>query len=46
MRGSFSLDGISEFVRNLVGGKGAIPMKQELPEISSTDPWDGKDAEV
>ena len=46
LRGAFGMDGISEFIRDLVGGRGAVSMKQQLPEIITTEPWDGKDGEV
>ena len=46
LRGAFNMDGIGGFIRDLVGGRGAVPMKQEPPEIATTDPWDGKDGEV
>ncbi|KAJ8926879.1 hypothetical protein NQ314_020730 [Rhamnusium bicolor] len=45
LRGSFSKDGISEFLRDLSYGKGnTAPVKgQELPKINRIELWDGKD---
>ncbi|XP_018578009.1 protein disulfide-isomerase A6 homolog [Anoplophora glabripennis] len=45
LRGSFSKDGIYEFLRDLSYGKGnTAPVKgQELPKINTIQPWDGKD---
>lgn len=46
LRGSFSNDGINEFLRDLSYGKGnTAPVKgAQLPKIETRDPWDGKDA--
>lgn len=48
MRGSFSYEGISEFLRDLAYGKGSsAPIRgAEIPKINKVDGWDGKDAEV
>ena len=48
LTGSFSQDGINEFLRDLSYGKGRTsPVKgAKLPKISSIDPWDGKDGEL
>uniref|UniRef100_A0A915JGP5 Protein disulfide-isomerase A6 homolog n=1 Tax=Romanomermis culicivorax TaxID=13658 RepID=A0A915JGP5_ROMCU len=48
LKGSFSADGISEFLRALAYGKGStLPMKGSvLPKIKEVAPWDGKDAEL
>ncbi|UYV64187.1 PDIA6 [Cordylochernes scorpioides] len=48
LRGSFSYDGIKEFMREVAVGRGAsAPIKgAKLPTITATEPWDGKDAEV
>lgn len=48
LRGSFSKDGIYEFLRDLSYGKGnTAPVKgMELPKIQTVDPWDGKDGEL
>ncbi|XP_060537106.1 protein disulfide-isomerase A6 homolog [Cylas formicarius] len=48
LRGSFSKDGIYEFLRDLSYGKGnTAPVKgQEIPKIASIEPWDGKDGEL
>lgn len=45
LRGSFSKDGIYEFLRDLSYGKGnTAPVKgAKMPEIQTTTPWDGKD---
>lgn len=47
MRGSFSENGISSFLRDLSYGKGGTaPLKgAKLPKIYETEAWDGKDAE-
>ncbi|KAG7205800.1 hypothetical protein KM043_007745 [Ampulex compressa] len=48
LKGSFSYDGISEFLRDLSYGRGGTaPLKgAQLPIIVDTAPWDGKDAEL
>lgn len=48
LRGSFSNDGIYEFLRDLSYGKGnTAPVKGEsLPKINSIEPWNGKDGEL
>nr|XP_023011529.1 protein disulfide-isomerase A6 homolog [Leptinotarsa decemlineata] len=45
LRGSFSKDGIYEFLRDLSYGKGnTAPIKgTSLPKINTIEPWDGKD---
>ncbi|CAG9855345.1 unnamed protein product [Phyllotreta striolata] len=45
LRGSFSKDGIYEFLRDLSYGKGnTAPVKGEsLPKINKVESWDGKD---
>ena len=47
LKGSFSYDGIHEFLRDLSYGRGGTaPLKGAvLPQILTTDSWDGKDAE-
>ncbi|KAL0115983.1 hypothetical protein PUN28_011096 [Cardiocondyla obscurior] len=47
LKGSFSYDGINEFLRDLSYGRGGTaPLKgAQLPDIIETTPWDGKDAE-
>lgn len=48
LRGSFSRDGINEFLRDLSYGRGnTSPVKgQELPKIVKVEAWDGKDGEL
>ncbi|KRZ59282.1 Protein disulfide-isomerase A6 [Trichinella nativa] len=48
LRGSFSKDGITEFLRELSYGRGSTaPVKgAQLPAIVETSPWDGKDGEL
>ena len=47
LRGPFSEDGIAEYVRELVGGRGrTTPLKGDIPPIADTEPWDGKDGQV
>lgn len=48
LKGSFSYDGINEFLRDLSYGRGGTaPLKgAQLPEILETEPWDGKDGEL
>ncbi|XP_067123070.1 protein disulfide-isomerase A6 homolog [Centruroides vittatus] len=48
LRGSFSYDGINEFLREVSVGRGAsAPVKgAKLPKIHVTEPWDGKDGEL
>ncbi|XP_047738861.1 protein disulfide-isomerase A6 homolog [Hyalella azteca] len=45
LRGSFSSDGVNEFLRDISYGRGrTAPVKGgELPKISKSEPWDGKD---
>lgn len=45
LRGSFSEDGVNEFLRDISYGRGRTsPVKgAELPKIYKNDPWDGKD---
>lgn len=46
LKGSFSYDGINEFLRDLSYGRGGTaPLKGTLPVIVEIKPWDGKDAE-
>ncbi|KAL2725203.1 protein disulfide-isomerase A6 [Vespula squamosa] len=47
LKGSFSYDGINEFLRDLSYGRGGTaPLKgAQLPSILEITPWDGKDAE-
>lgn len=48
MKGSFSPEGITEFLRELSYGQGkSAPIKgAKMPEIAKTTPWDGKDMEL
>jgi len=48
LRGSFSKDGINEFLRDLSYGRGTTaPVKgASLPKISPSEAWDGKDGEL
>ncbi|XP_033207821.1 protein disulfide-isomerase A6 homolog [Belonocnema kinseyi] len=47
LKGSFSEEGINEFLRDLSYGRGSTaPLKgTQLPNIYETEAWDGKDAE-
>jgi len=46
-RGSFSSDGVGEFLRDLSYGRGSTaPLRgTSLPKISKADAWDGKDGQ-
>ncbi|XP_049873843.1 protein disulfide-isomerase A6 homolog [Pectinophora gossypiella] len=48
LRGSFSESGINEFLRDLSFGRGqTAPVKgAKMPEVSTTEAWDGKDGEL
>ncbi|XP_058825857.1 protein disulfide-isomerase A6 homolog [Topomyia yanbarensis] len=48
LRGSFSEEGINEFLRDLSFGRGhTAPVKgAELPKIHTIEPWDGKDGQL
>lgn len=48
LRGSFSNDGINEFLRDLSFGRGSTaPVKgASMPKIETIEPWDGKDGEL
>lgn len=48
LRGSFSKDGINEFLRDLSYGRGnTAPIRgAQLPKIYKTEPWNGKDGEL
>lgn len=48
LRGSFSQDGISEFLRDLLYGRGSsVAIRAEkLPTVVKTEPWDGKDGQL
>lgn len=48
LRGSFSYEGVNEFLRDLMYGRGSsAPIKgAKLPKVVDTESWDGKDGEV
>jgi len=48
LTGSFSYDGINEFLRDLSYGKGRTnPVRgAKMPAIVETEPWDGKDGQL
>lgn len=48
MRGSFSTEGITDFLKELSFGMGkSAPIKgAKMPQIDKTEPWDGKDMEL
>lgn len=48
LKGSFSYDGVNEFLRDLSYGKGGTaPLKGAgLPKVEKIDSWDGKDGQV
>lgn len=48
LRGSFSKDGIYEFLRDISFGRGqTAPVRgAELPKIYENQPWDGKDGQL
>jgi len=48
LTGSFSYDGINEFLRDLSYGKGRTsPVRgAKMPKIAKTEAWDGKDGEL
>jgi len=48
MRGSFSQDGVHEFLRDTMYGKSSTFAIQggKLPTVQTVSPWDGKDGEL
>lgn len=48
MHGSFSADGIRDFLYELGQGRSSstLSVMTSLPEIEDSKPWDGKDAPV
>lgn len=46
LRGAFSDEGLSEFIRNLIGQRGVTVEFDDLPSITDVEPWDGQDGEV
>ena len=45
MKGGFSDTGISEFITNLLIGKGGLETLRDDFKVKKVDKWDGKDAE-
>ena len=49
MRGSFSENGLNEFLRDTSYGRGSsasLPADSKLPKVVKSDAWDGKDGEL
>ena len=48
LRGSFSYEGIGEFLRDLLYGRGSsLPLRSnQLPMVIETEQWDGKDGQM
>jgi len=48
LRGSFSKQGVNEFLRDISYGRGRTsPVRgAQLPKVYKNDPWDGKDGEL
>lgn len=48
LRGAFSNDGIVEYIREMVGGRGRITKLRgdTLPSVATVEAWDGKDGQV
>lgn len=48
LRGSFSNDGINEFLRDIAYGRGqtSTVRGEKIPKIYKTDPWDGQDGQL
>lgn len=48
MKGSFSQDGINEFLRDISFGRGqTAPVRgAKKPTITTSTPWDGKDGQL
>lgn len=48
LKGSFSKDGINEFLRDISFGRGqTAPVKgASMPKIHKIEPWDGKDGQL
>ncbi|KAH7639770.1 Protein disulfide-isomerase A6 [Dermatophagoides farinae] len=48
LRGSFSYEGIGEFLRDLLYGRGtSLPLRtNQLPDVIDTEPWDGNDGQM
>jgi len=44
MKGGYSEKGISEFISNLLIGKGGLETLKSEIKIKKADKWDGKDA--
>lgn len=46
MKGPFSTEGITEFLRDLYAEGSALLKSDKIPTINQTEPWDGKDKEL
>lgn len=48
LRGSFSNDGIYEFLRDISFGRGqTAPVRgANVPKVDTVEPWDGKDGQL
>lgn len=46
MRGSFSKDNVSQFLQDLLVGKGGLSKLDKEFKVKKVDKWDGKDAPV
>lgn len=48
LRGSFSSDGIYEFLRDISFGRGqTAPVRgAQVPKVNKIEPWDGKDGQL
>lgn len=48
LRGAFSNDGIAEYIREMMGGRGRTTKLRgdTLPAINTVEAWDGQDGQV
>lgn len=48
LRGAFNKDGITEYIRDMAGGRGRTTKfrGESLPPVGTIEAWDGKDGEV
>ena len=46
MRGSFTEKGISSFLHGVTSGRQRTIKLSQMPNVVTTEPWDGKDGEV